>query len=88
MTTEAAGAGYRPIREHLKTKIHRVHGYDREHGYTYYPVVVVGAGLAGVAMAYRMHVDMKFDQFRVFERQGGIGGTWWINRFVTRLPRS
>jgi ribulose 1,5-bisphosphate synthetase/thiazole synthase len=82
MATEAAGAGYHPIREDLRHKIHRVHGYDTKNGYTYYPVVVVGAGLAGVAMAHRLQVDMKFDQFRVFERQAGVGGTWWINRCV------
>jgi ribulose 1,5-bisphosphate synthetase/thiazole synthase len=79
MTTEEAGRGYIPIRENLKHKIHRVHGYDK-HGYTYYPVVIVGAGLAGMAMAYRLSVDLRFDQYRVFERQAGIGGTWWINR--------
>lgn len=82
MATEEAEACYRPIRGDLRTKIHRVNGYDTKNGYTYYPVVVVGAGLAGVAMAHRLHVDMKFDQFRVFERQAGIGGTWWINRSV------
>ena len=82
MATEEAGAAYKPIRADLKNRIHRVHGYDRNLGYTYYPVVVVGAGLAGVAMAYRLQVDMKFDQFRIFERQAGVGGTWWINRSV------
>lgn len=81
MTTEEAGAGYRPIREDLSNKIHRVNGYDKN-GYIYYPVVVVGAGLAGVAMAYRLQVDLKFNQYRVFERQSGIGGTWWINRYA------
>lgn len=82
MATEEAGAGYKPIRADLGNRIHRVHGYDRKLGYTYYPVVVVGAGLAGVAMAYRLSKDLKFDQYRIFERQAGIGGTWWINRSV------
>ena len=80
MATEEAGSGYKPIRGDLKNRIHRVHGYDRNLGYTYYPVVVVGAGLAGVAMAYRLQKDLKFDQYRIFERQAGVGGTWWINR--------
>jgi cation diffusion facilitator CzcD-associated flavoprotein CzcO len=60
--------------------IRRVHGYDRD-AYTYYPVLIVGAGASGVAMACRLKEELKFDQFRIFERQSGIGGTWWINRY-------
>ncbi|KIW06959.1 uncharacterized protein PV09_02618 [Verruconis gallopava] len=81
MTSSEAGKGYHPIREDLRTQIHRVNGYDRQKGYTYYPVVVVGAGFAGIAMAWKLQVELKFDQYRVFERQSGVGGTWWINRY-------
>lgn len=28
-----------------------------------------------------MKQKLGFDQFRIFDRQGGIGGTWWINRY-------
>ena len=47
----------------------------------YYPVVVIGAGLSGLAMGCRLKEVLGFDQFRIFDRQSGIGGTWWINRY-------
>ncbi|KAF2018900.1 putative flavin-binding monooxygenase [Aaosphaeria arxii CBS 175.79] len=60
--------------------IRRVNGYDHN-AYTYYPVLIVGAGASGIAMACQLKEQLGFDQFRVFERQAGIGGTWWINRY-------
>ncbi|KAF2661436.1 FAD/NAD(P)-binding domain-containing protein [Lophiostoma macrostomum CBS 122681] len=60
--------------------IHRVNGYD-QNAYTYYPVIIVGAGASGIAMACQLKEQLGFDQFRIFERQAGIGGTWWINRY-------
>ncbi|KAF1956395.1 FAD/NAD(P)-binding domain-containing protein [Byssothecium circinans] len=63
-----------------KETIRRVNGYDHD-AYTYYPVLIVGAGASGIAMACRLKEELGFDQFRVFDRQGGIGGTWWINRY-------
>lgn len=60
--------------------IRRVNGYDKN-AYTYYPVIIVGAGASGIAMACQLKEQLGFDQFRVFERQTGIGGTWWINRY-------
>ncbi|KAF2472178.1 FAD/NAD(P)-binding domain-containing protein [Lindgomyces ingoldianus] len=60
--------------------IRRVNGYDNN-AYTYYPVLIVGAGASGIAMACRLKDELGFDQFRIFDRQAGIGGTWWINRY-------
>lgn len=54
--------------------------YDR-HGYTYYPVTIIGAGESGIAMGCQLKQQLKFDQFRIFERRSGIGGTWWSNRY-------
>ncbi|KAL9007186.1 MAG: hypothetical protein Q9188_000120 [Gyalolechia gomerana] len=48
--------------------------------YTYYPILIVGAGVSAIALASRLRQE-GFDQFRLFERQAGIGGTWWINRY-------
>jgi NAD(P)-binding Rossmann-like domain len=62
------------------SKIHKDNSYDAN-SYTYYPVVIVGAGESGIAMGCRLREVLGFDQFRIFERQSGIGGTWWINRY-------
>lgn len=64
----------------MRETICRVNGYD-QNAYTYYPILIVGAGASGIAMACRLKSELKFDQFRIFERQAGIGGTWWINRY-------
>lgn len=58
--------------------IHRVNGYDKS-GYTYYPVVIIGAGESGIAMGCQLKDKLGFDQFRIFDRQAGIGGTWWVS---------
>jgi cation diffusion facilitator CzcD-associated flavoprotein CzcO len=67
----------------MQNRIHRVNGYGGGAGseYTYYPVLIIGAGEAGIAMGYKLKQTLGFDQFRIFDRQGGIGGTWWINRY-------
>jgi len=41
---------------------------------TYYPILVVGAGASGIAMACQLKEKLAFDQFRVFDRQAGLGG--------------
>ncbi len=60
--------------------ISREGGYQ-PNAYTYYPVLIVGAGFAGIAMGCQLKEKLKFDQFRIIERQSGVGGTWWINRY-------
>ena len=53
--------------------IRRVNGYDKD-AYTYYPVLIVGAGESGIAMGCRLKEVLGFDQFHVVDRQSGIGG--------------
>lgn len=60
--------------------IHKRRMYGKD-AHTYYPVLIVGAGESGVAMGCRLKEVLGIDQFRIFERQSGIGGTWWINRY-------
>ena len=79
MATKEDGDAYRPLKENLGNCIHRVDGYEKSKTYMYYPVVIAGAGFAGIAMAYKLQQVMKFDQFRIFDRQSGIGGTWWVS---------
>ncbi|KAJ5144062.1 uncharacterized protein N7515_002849 [Penicillium bovifimosum] len=61
-------------------RIHKRHAYTKD-AHTYYPVLIVGAGESGVAMGCRLKEVLGTDQFRIFDRQSGIGGTWWINRY-------
>ncbi|KFY18105.1 hypothetical protein V492_00143 [Pseudogymnoascus sp. VKM F-4246] len=61
-------------------RISKENGYDAD-SYTYYPVAIIGAGESGIAMGCRLKEKFGFDQFRLFDRQSGIGGTWWINRY-------
>ncbi|KAL8747818.1 MAG: hypothetical protein Q9190_000362 [Brigantiaea leucoxantha] len=60
--------------------IHVENGYQKD-AYTYYPILIVGAGVSGLAMGCRLKEKLGFDQFRIFDRQSGIGGTWWVNRY-------
>jgi cation diffusion facilitator CzcD-associated flavoprotein CzcO len=60
--------------------IHRVNRHE-EGSYTYYPIVVIGAGESGIAMGCQLRSQLGFDQFRIFERKSGIGGTWYTNQY-------
>jgi hypothetical protein len=60
--------------------IRYIGGYD-DKSYTYYPVLVIGAGESGIAMGCRLRQELGFDQFRIFERKSGIGGTWYTNKY-------
>ena len=68
------------IMDSASNAIRVVNGYNKD-SYTYYPVLIVGAGESGIAMGCRMKEELGFDQFRIFDRQAGMGGTWWINRY-------
>ena len=43
-------------------------------------VAVIGAGVSGICMGYRLK-QAGIEDFTIFERASGIGGTWWYNRF-------
>ncbi|KAJ5329150.1 flavin-binding monooxygenase [Penicillium brevicompactum] len=47
----------------------------------YYPVIIIGAGISGIASACQLKRKFGCNQFMVFERQDGIGGTWWNHRY-------
>ena len=66
--------------EDLPNSIQVVNGYDKN-AYTYYPILIVGAGESGIALGCRLKEVLGFDQFRLFDRQAGLGGTWWSNRY-------
>ena len=43
-------------------------------------IAIIGAGPGGLAMAKRL-LDEGFDDFVILERNGGVGGTWYQNRY-------
>lgn len=50
-------------------------------GYTYIPVVVIGAGESGVCLGAKLQYKLGFDQFRIFDRRSCLGGTWFANSY-------
>ncbi|KAL0568846.1 hypothetical protein V5O48_013132, partial [Marasmius crinis-equi] len=45
-------------------------------------LLVVGAGMSGIVMAVRLiQAGFSVDQIRIVETAGGIGGTWYWNRY-------
>lgn len=61
-------------------RIQKNNGYDHN-SFTYIPICIIGAGESGIAMGAQLKEQLAFSQFRIFERQSGWGGTWWINRY-------
>jgi cation diffusion facilitator CzcD-associated flavoprotein CzcO len=61
-------------------RIRRV-GETESDMFTYYPVLIIGAGESGIAMGCRLRADLDCDQFRIFERKSAIGGTWFTNKY-------
>ena len=57
----------------LRTGISAQNSSHKEN-FTYCPMLIIGAGVAGIAMACRLKERLGFEQFRVYERQSGIGG--------------
>ncbi|MEM8684806.1 MAG: NAD(P)-binding protein, partial [Pseudomonadota bacterium] len=43
-------------------------------------VAIIGAGLGGFCMAIRLR-DAGITNFRIFEKSGGVGGTWYENTY-------
>jgi cation diffusion facilitator CzcD-associated flavoprotein CzcO len=42
-------------------------------------VVIVGAGFGGLAMACELKRKLNFHDFVIYERDDGLGGTWYHN---------
>ncbi|KAK8086053.1 hypothetical protein PG994_001027 [Apiospora phragmitis] len=44
-------------------------------------VIVIGAGESGIAVGCQLKSKLGVTDFRIFDRQGGIGGAWYINGY-------
>ncbi|KFZ09017.1 hypothetical protein V502_08989 [Pseudogymnoascus sp. VKM F-4520 (FW-2644)] len=43
--------------------------------------IIIGAGPAGIAMAYRLKHELNFHDFLIYEKLDGVGGTWRLNNY-------
>ena len=44
-------------------------------------IILIGAGPSGISMAHTIKHKLGFDDFTVYEKIGGIGGTWRTNTY-------
>ncbi|CAK96948.1 uncharacterized protein An11g06510 [Aspergillus niger] len=44
-------------------------------------VIIVGAGFSGLAMACQLKRELKCDDFVIYDRDAGFGGTWLANKY-------
>lgn len=44
-------------------------------------VVVIGAGFAGILAAIRIPERLRNVELVVYEKNDGVGGVWWMNRY-------
>ncbi len=46
----------------------------------HHQIIIVGAGFAGLGLAIRLK-QSGFNDFALLEKEAGVGGTWWVNRY-------
>lgn len=44
-------------------------------------LICIGAGLSGIAAAYKYQRDLENVDFVIYEKNGDVGGTWYENRY-------
>lgn len=43
--------------------------------------IIIGAGPSGIAMAYKLKHELGFEDFTIYEKLDGVGGTWRSNTY-------
>ncbi|KAH7142554.1 hypothetical protein DER46DRAFT_668041 [Fusarium sp. MPI-SDFR-AT-0072] len=43
--------------------------------------IIIGAGPSGIAMAHKMKYGLSFNDFIIYEKMDGVGGTWRANNY-------
>lgn len=46
-----------------------------------YKVIVIGAGFSGINCGIRIPERLRNVDLTIYEKNEGIGGTWWENRY-------
>jgi cation diffusion facilitator CzcD-associated flavoprotein CzcO len=44
-------------------------------------LIVIGCGVAGIALSARLRSQLGYENFVVYEREKSIGGTWYLNTY-------
>lgn len=50
------------------------------------PVLIIGGGFSGIAMACQLKAKLGFEEFILYERSPDYGGTWFANQCVLAIP--
>ena len=43
--------------------------------------IIIGSGVAGIALACRLRSQIHFENFVIYERERELGGTWFLNTY-------
>ena len=43
--------------------------------------IIIGCGVAGIALAARLRSQVQFNNFIIYERERELGGTWYLNTY-------
>lgn len=43
--------------------------------------IIIGAGPSGIAMGHKMKHELGFEDFTIYEKLDGVGGTWRTNTY-------
>lgn len=44
-------------------------------------IIIVGAGPSGIAMAHKLKHELGFEDFIIYDKLDGVGGTWRANSY-------
>ncbi|KAI0684954.1 hypothetical protein BC835DRAFT_1310282 [Cytidiella melzeri] len=90
ISTISSALGYNST-PHTKTRPHPLDSYLDDVNYQppnfdiddYRPLKVrcIGAGHSGILCAMRFRQNIPNLDFKIYEKQGGVGGTWYANRY-------
>lgn len=43
--------------------------------------IIIGAGPSGIAIAHKLKHELGFDDFIIYDKMDGVGGTWRSNTY-------
>jgi cation diffusion facilitator CzcD-associated flavoprotein CzcO len=55
---------------------------EKDRRIPYYPVLIIGAGASGIAAGSQLKQKLGFEQFKIVDRQSGIGGEFRDSAFI------